>query len=120
MRSAAQQYPSSRQLRSSRKIAIVLGALVVVLASAFGLRSFVAGPQKTASPEPEPASVSSIASDESPITVIISTPNSNDCHRYELDKATGARNDKGTTKCVSEGGGNGSRIEAIAKGFRNR
>jgi hypothetical protein len=27
-------------------------------------------------------SVSSIASSESPITVIVSTPNSNDCHRW--------------------------------------
>jgi hypothetical protein len=120
MRSPAQQKLSPRHVRSSRKIAIVLGALAVVFASAFGVRSFVALPQTTHASEPEPASVASIASDESPISVIVSTPNSNDCHRYELDKATGARNDKGTTKCISEGGGQGSRIEAIAKGFRNR
>jgi hypothetical protein len=120
MPSTAQPKPSSRQLRSPRKIAIVLGALVVVFASAFGVRSFVAAPQTTSGPAPEPVSVSSIASSESPITVIVSTPNSNDCHRYELDKATGARNDKGTTKCISEGVGQSSRIEAIAKGFRNR
>jgi hypothetical protein len=120
MRSTAQQKLSSRQLRSSRKIAIVLGALAVVFASAFGVRSFLAILQTTHASQPEPASVASIAGDESPITVIVSSPNSNDCHRYELDKATGARNDKGTTKCISEGGGQSSRIEAIAKGFRNR
>ena|ERR1700681_4330161 len=119
MRSTAQQKLSSRQLRSSRKIAIVLGALAVVFASAFGVRSFLAILQTTHA-SPEPASVASIAGDESPITVIVSSPNSNDCHRYELDKATGARNDKGTTKCISEGGGQSARIEAIAKGFRNR
>jgi hypothetical protein len=120
MRSAAQQKPTSRPFRSPRKIAIVLGVLVAVFASAFGVRSFVAGRQTTSGSEPEPASVSSIASDESPITIIVSTPNSNDCHRYELNKATGARTDKGTTKCISESGGQSSRIEEIAKGFRNR
>ena len=120
MRSPAQQKLSPRHVRSSRKIAIVLGALAVVFASAFGVRSFVALPQTTHASEPEPASVASIASDESPISVIMSSPNSNDCHRYELNKATGGRTDKGTTKCISESGGQSSRIEEIAKGFRNR
>jgi hypothetical protein len=120
MRSTAPQKSSSRQFRSPRKIAIVLGALVLVFASALAMRIFVAGPQAKSGPEPEPASVSSIVNGKSPISVIISSPNSNDCRRYELDNATGARNDKGTTKCISEGGGQSSRIEAIAKGFRNR
>jgi hypothetical protein len=120
MPTTAQPKPSSRQIRSLRKIAVVLGALVVVFASAFGVRMLVARPQTKSGPEPELASVSSIASGESPITVIVSSPNSNDCHRYELDAATGARNDKGTTKCIAEGDGQSSRIQAIAKGFRNR
>ncbi len=116
----AQRKLASRQIPSPRKIAIVLGAFAVVFALALGTQMFVARPQTTSGLEPEPASVSSIASGESTITVIVSKPNSDDCYRYELNAATGARKEKGTTKCVSDGGSPGSRGEAIAKGFRSR
>jgi hypothetical protein len=80
----------------------------------------LSGAPAKSGPEPERASVSSIAAGESPIGIIVSSPNSNDCHRYELDKATGARTDKGTTKCIKDGGGSVARIEAISNAFKNK
>jgi len=68
----------------------------------------------------ESAAVASIAGGENPITIIVTMPNSNDCHRYQLNAATGVRNDNGTVKCVSEGGGQTTRVEAISNAFRNR
>jgi hypothetical protein len=88
-----------------------------VLLAAIGAWTFFATPRSTN--KPEVPTVSSIARDENPITIIIASPNHNDCRRYQLDKTAGAINEKGTGDCDSDAS-RGTRVEAIAKGFRNR
>jgi hypothetical protein len=92
----------------------------VALATAFGMRSFITQTAPTVIHESQPTTVSSIAKDESPFTIIISSPNRNDCRRYQLNKTTGMMNDKRTSDCTGEAGGQGARIEEISEAFRNR
>jgi len=118
MRSRATLKPSSKPRRPRQIVIIGIGA-AAALAVAFGLRVMVGEPHPKSGAEPEPAAVASIAGRETPTTIIVSTPNSNDCHRYQLNTATGVKNDNGTVKCVSEGDGQPTRIEAISKAFPN-
>ena len=85
--------------------------------------SFTTGPSSqprvTSSAEPEPSAVASIVDGERPTTIIVSTPNSNDCKRYQLNVDTGARNDQGPVNCNADSSKQPGRLEAISKAFRN-
>jgi hypothetical protein len=63
--------------------------------------------------------VASIVGGERPTTIIVSTPNSNDCRRYQLNVDTGARNDQGPVNCNADSSKQPGRLEAISKAFRN-
>jgi hypothetical protein len=63
--------------------------------------------------------VASIAAGERPTTIIVSTTNSNDCRRYQLNVDTGARNDQGPINCNADSSKRPGRLEAISKSFRN-
>jgi len=78
-----------------------------------------AQPRAAANAEPEPSAVASIIGHQMPTTIIVSTPNSNDCRRYQLNVATGQRNDTGPINCTADGGGQPGRLQAISKAFRN-
>jgi len=85
------------------------------------LRLLISQPRVTTSAEPEPSAVASITG-ERPTTIIVSTPNSNDCRRYQLNVDTGARNDQGQgpINCNADSSKQPGRLEAISKAFRNR
>jgi hypothetical protein len=53
-------------------------------------------------------------------SIVISSPNRNDCKELKLDNATGAVTDNGTSDCTAKPQGRGTRIEAIANGFRSK
>ena len=104
------------------------GALAVLLfaatvAAAIGASAYFGRMPQPVVAETQATTVSSISRSNDPITVIISSPNRNDCHRYQLNNTTGAINDKGVGDCMrdpDEGSGQATRIEEISKGFRNR
>jgi hypothetical protein len=119
MRTTANGKPSPRPRRSGPLIAIGIGA-VAALAIVYGVRLLIGQPRMTSNAEPEPSAVASIAGGERPTTIIVSTPNSNDCRRYQLNVATGARNDQSPTSCDGDSTKQPGRLEAISKSFRNR
>ena len=119
-RSGPQKSASSRRpLRGALAVSLVAATVAV----AAGASAYFGRPPQPVIPEPQATTVSSITKSDDPITVIISSPNRNDCRRYQLNNATGAMNDKGMGDCMrdpDEGHGQGTRIEEISKGFRNR
>jgi hypothetical protein len=119
MRSSVNAKPSPRPRRPGFVVAIGVGAMAA-LAIVYGLRFLVSQPRVASNAEPEPSAVASIAGGESPTTIIVSTPNSNDCRRYQLNVDTGARNDQGAISCSADSGKQPGRLEAISKAFRNR
>jgi len=91
---------------------------VLVIVSGLGL--LLSQPRGTSNIELELSAVTSIASGERPTTIIVSTPNSNGCRRYQLNVDTGVRNDQGPGNCNADGSKQPGRLEAISKAFRNR
>jgi hypothetical protein len=79
----------------------------------------VSQPRVASNAEPEPSAVASIAAGERQTTIIVSTPNTSDCRRYQLNVDTGARNDQGPVNCNADGSKQPGRLEAISKAFRN-
>ena len=118
MRSSANGKHSSRPRRTGPLTAIGIGAMAA-LAIVYGLRLLISQPRVTSSAEPEPSAVASIVDGERPTTIIVSTPNSNDCQRYQLNVDTGARNDQGPVNCNADSSKQPGRLEAISKAFRN-
>jgi hypothetical protein len=92
---------------------------MAALAIVYGLRSLISQPRGTSGTESEPSAVASIAGGERPTTIIVSTPNSNDCRRCQLNVDTGARNDQGPINCNADSSKQPRRLEAISKAFRN-
>jgi hypothetical protein len=119
MQSSANGKPSQRRRRPAPIISVGIGAMAA-LAIAFGLRLLISQPRVAARAEPEPAAVASIVDGERPTTIIVSTPNSNDCRRYQLNVDTRVRNDQGAINCNADGSKQPGRLEAISKSFRNR
>jgi negative regulator of sigma E activity len=118
MRSSANVKHSSRPKWAGPLIAVGIGAMAA-LAIAYGLRLLVSQPRVASNAEPEPSAVASIVGRERPTTIIVSTPNSNDCRRYQLNVDTGARNDQGPVNCNADSSKQPGRLEAISKAFRN-
>jgi hypothetical protein len=120
MRSSANGKPSPRPRRPGVIAAIGIGA-VATLAIVCAFRLLISQPRLTSSAEPEPSAVASIAAGERQTTIIVSTPNSNDCRRYQLNVDTGTRNDQGQgpINCNADGSKQPGRLEAISKSFRN-
>jgi hypothetical protein len=119
-RTAQQKSGSSRRALQGA-IAVFLFAAIV--AAAVAASAYFGRPPQPVASGTQSTTVSSIKRGDDPITVIISSPNRNDCHRYQLNNKPGAINDRGTSDCLrdpDEGSGQGTRIEAISKGFRNR
>ena len=119
MRSSANGKSSSRLRRSGPVIAIGVRAMAA-LAIVYGLRSPISQPRVASGTEPELSAVASIAGGAGPTTIIVSTPNSNDCRRYQLNVDTGARDEQGAISCSGDGSKQPGRLEAISKAFRNR
>jgi hypothetical protein len=118
MRSNANSKPSPRPRWRGPVIAVSIGAIAALIIVS-GLRLLISQPRATSNTEPEPSAVASIISGERPTTIIISTPNSKDCRRYQLNVDTGVRNDQGASNCTSDGSKQAGRLEAISKAFRN-
>jgi hypothetical protein len=119
MRSNANSKPSPRPRWPGPVIAISIRALAALVIVS-GLRLLISQPRGTSSTEPEPSAVASIVGGERPTTIIVSTPNSNGCRRYQLNVDTGARTDQGPSNCNADGSRQPGRLEAISKAFRNR
>ena len=117
MRSSAN---GKRSRRRPGAIATIGIGTVAALAMVCALRLLISQPRVTTSAEPEPSAVASITG-ERPTTIIVSTPNSNDCRRYQLNVDTGARNDQGQCpiNCNADSSKQPGRFEAISKSFRN-
>ena len=113
-------HKSSSRRRWLRQILIFGVGAGVVLTLGLGVWTMIPQPHSAPGQHHEFAAVASIAGGENPITIIVTMPNSDDCHRYQLNAATGVRSDNGTDKCVSEGGRQITRVEAISQAFRNR
>ena len=87
MRSSTNGKSLSPPRRPGAIAALGIGA-VAALAIVCALRLLISQPRVTTSAEPEPSAVASIAAGERPTTIIVSTPNSNDCRRYQLNVDT--------------------------------
>jgi hypothetical protein len=125
--SSSSARPASQKAASSRRsLRGVLAVLVVaaIVAAAIGASAYFGRTPQPVVSETQATTVSSITrKSDDPITVIISSPNRNDCRRYQLHNTTGAMSDKGVSDCMrdpDEASGQGTRIEEISKGFRNR
>jgi hypothetical protein len=108
---------SSRGRRkSSLAIAIGIGVLTMcVSVYVLSLR----GHQDHAEPElSQSSAISSVSNRPDQTTVVLSTPNTNDCRRYELNLTTGTRSEQGPSNCSNDGKQPG-RLETISKSFRN-
>jgi hypothetical protein len=110
MQSNKTRKASPRMWRLGLVLAAVVAAMAV-FAGAYGLRPQPSSARLTPKVEVEPSAVSSIAGGGS-TTIIVSTPNSNDCRRYQLDVTTGVRNDKGAVNCRGDRTGPG-RVETL-------
>jgi hypothetical protein len=120
MRSSIDGRPSLAPRRPGTIVAIAVGVMAA-LAIVYGLRLLVSQPRVASNAEPEPSAVASIAAGgERPTTIIVSTPNRNDCRRYQLNVETGVKNDQGSINCTADNGKQPGRLEAISKAFRNR
>jgi hypothetical protein len=119
MRSNTIRKASPRLWRVGLVLAIAVGAMAV-FAGAYGLRLPLSLARFAPKGEAEPSAVASIAGGKRSTTIIVSTPNSNDCRRYQLDVATGVRNDQGAVNCAADGANGPGRVETISKSFRNR
>jgi hypothetical protein len=118
MRSSTPRKPSSRPWAAGLLIALAIGA-ISLLAVAYGLRLPLSLARFAPKAESETLAVASIAGGERSTTIIVSTPNSNDCRRYQLNVTTGLRNEQGTSNCAGDAGNGPTRVEAISKSFRN-
>jgi hypothetical protein len=118
MRSSANG-KSSRRRRQAGSIAAIAIGMMAVLAGVYGLGLLTAQRHAASSAEPEPSAVASIAGGDRSTTIIVSTPNSNDCRHYQLNVATGARDDKGAIDCAADSSHQPGRLEAISKAFRS-
>jgi hypothetical protein len=117
MRSSTHRKPSSRPWAAGLLTALAVGAISLV-AVAYGLRLPLSLTRFAPKAETETLAVASIAGGEHSTTIIVSTPNSNDCRRYQLNVTTGLRNDQSTSNCAGDAI-SPTRIEAISKSFRN-
>jgi hypothetical protein len=68
----------------------------------------------------QPPEKSSSAQDQYVGSIVISSANHNECHQYRLDNATNKIQDSDKSECIRTGNGQGTRLEAISNGFRNR
>jgi hypothetical protein len=119
MRSNTMRKASPRLWRVGLVLAIAAGAMAA-FAAAYGVRLPLGSARLAPKGDAEPSAVASIAGGERPTTIIVSTPNSNDCRRYQLDVSTGARNEQGAVNCAADGANGPGRLETISKSFRNR
>jgi cytoskeletal protein RodZ len=67
-----------------------------------------------------PPENSSSARDQYVGSIVISSANHNECRQYRLDNATNKIQDDDKNECTRIGNGQGTRLEAISNGFRNR
>jgi hypothetical protein len=118
MRSSTHPKPSPRPWAAVLLTALAVGA-ISLLAVAHGLRLPFSLARFAPNAETEPLAVASIAGGKPSTTIILSTPNSNDCQRYQLNVTTGVRSDQGTGNCAGEAANGPTRLEAISKSFRN-
>lgn len=118
MRSSTHRKHPPRPWAAGLLTALAIGA-ISLLAVAYGPRLPLGLARFAPHTETEPLAVASIAGGERSTTIIVSTPNSNDCRRYQLNVATGLRSDRGTSNCAGDAGNGPTRLEAISKSFRN-
>jgi hypothetical protein len=105
-----------RRWRAGFLVATAVGAMAVLAA---GLRLPLVA-RLSPNAESEPSAVASIVDGDRPTTIIVATPNSNDCRRYQLNVTTGVRNDQRSTNCAGDADKGPTRLEAISKSFRSR
>jgi hypothetical protein len=120
MRSSTHGKPPPRSWAAAALLTALAVGAISLLAVAYGLRLPLSLARFAPKAETEPLAVSSIAGGEHSTTIIVATPNSNDCRRYQLDVTTGLRNDQGTGNCAGDAGKGPTRLEAISKSFRDR
>ena len=96
-------------------IAIGIGALTLFI-GVYAARLVTV--QKYAASRTVSQSPGLVADGQDKTTIIVSTPNTSDCRRYQLNLATGTRSEHGPSNCAD--GNQSGRLETISKSFRNR
>jgi hypothetical protein len=91
---------------------LIVGSLVVATSvigfEYFGLRL----------PPPKPSQP--LRTEEYSGSIVISSPNAEECRHYQLDNATGGIKYSGKNDCTEGHQTSGDRVGAILNGFRNR
>jgi hypothetical protein len=108
---------SSRRNQAFRAVIVSGFGAMTVLAGAYGTWLLVLQRYETSKNVSQSAAAASTVVGDGQTTVILSTPNTSDCWRYQLNLATGVRSERGPMNCADQGG---NRLESISKAFRNR
>jgi hypothetical protein len=110
---------TAKKSRSNRTSAITIAiwfVAFVAVAAVAGQRLLPASTEPAPAPTPPP--VASAA--QRATTIIVSTPNSDECRHYRMAIDRGVVHDQGLGECAVSAGDQGTRVETISKGFRNR
>jgi hypothetical protein len=109
---------SQRQQRSTVIIAIGIGA-ISALVGVYGVRLTTLQKYQASKIASQSSAEASTTDGRGQTTIIVSTPNTNGCQRYELNLASGKRSEGGPINCPDGDGKQPSRLETISKTFRN-
>jgi hypothetical protein len=85
----------------------------IAVAALFGLLVYCERPQPA-------ATLSAAVVDDGSVSIIYPLANGIDCHKVQMDGVTGHIKDNGTSDCGAVPHGQGTRLGAISKGFRDR
>jgi hypothetical protein len=107
---------AARKSRSNRTSAITIAIWFVAIVAVAG----VAGQHMLRAGSPPAQAPAPAAAVEPTTSIIVSTPNSDECRRYRMAIDRGEVRDQGLGECATSSGDQGTRVETISKGFRNR
>jgi hypothetical protein len=109
---------SQSQQRSPLIIAIGIVAMSA-LVGVYGVWLMTLEKYQASKIVPQSSGEALITGGQGQTTVIVSTPNTNGCQRYELNLDSGKRSEGGPVNCPDGDGKQPSRLETISKTFRN-
>ena len=116
MSSAARTAKKSRSNWTSA-VTIVIWLVALVAVAAVAVQQMLPATTQTAT-APTPPPVATAA--QRATTIIVSAPNSDECRHYRMAIDRGVVHDQGLGECAVSSGDQGTRVETISKGFRNR
>ena len=111
--------PQARARQSSVFKAVVASLAGFTAVAAIAAVAAVVGSRTTAPTAPTPAAPA-VVNAERTTSIVVASPNHDDCQRYQVDNVTGGVKETGMGECGKGGSGQGTRVQAIAKGFRSR